>query len=450
MALLSRLSGAIWNFVSPVKTAAQPERQQAVVPPRQSSLATLQRHKSMSPTSRVASWQLHSPGTSIEYTSRTSITSPTLVVSSKRKRTASPADEKPIKRGRGRPPKPKTVATATDKKRGRGPPRKTTTPAKKKMDVMDMDYEGSTLLEENDISSLMSEIHVASPPPPLPKPTTAQTPSWTSNDAEDPTLLSPVTPARFPSVDRPPSPALTTTGATPAAQLPLRDLTAFPLSTQPLVRHLLLRGREPLFPSTWSKDFRFLPTSLFFPSLLDDAVISSVRGADFRAQKAFEDLLALGSRVRDKILVKRDPESAAVRGVENFAAWAGKDVALRGREGMCPDLLVVASGDKKTDVDVLQRDLAGKMARCEAEWNTWLGGGEVPVIYGVVVSHTVLAMVGYEAGEGGEGQGVERVMEGMKMIGTFDFGVRGLDVWNALAVALLVVHVRDVMRGYAV
>ncbi|TKX21880.1 putative DNA binding protein 10 [Elsinoe australis] len=455
MPLFSRLSNALWEYVSPVKPAAETKRKQTTISSKQSSLYTLQHRRSMSPRSRVKSWHIFSPTTSADHTSHTSCTSPSVAIGSKRKRTPSIAEEAPAKRGRGRPSKLKASPQLIIK-RPRGRPRKTRTPARKNMDIdMDADYEGSTLLED-DISSLMSEIHVAAPNH---NKTTPRAPlSWTSHDAADDTLhdLAPTTPNPPFSAPGPTavSPALTTTGATPTAQLPTRDLSAFPLSIQPLIQHLLLRGREPLFPATWRNDFRFLPSSLFFPSPAQQAVVGSLNGSEFRAQKSFEELLGLGARVRDKVLVGKRPEGLAVKAVEKYTSWAGRDAGLVSEEkGGCPGMLVVTSGTKEVDVSLLQRDLAGRMEEREREWRAWLGGrGEVPCLYGVVVSHTMVAFVGYEPGEErtvGREEKLQAIMQGMSTIGMFDSGVKGLDVWNALAVALLVVHVRDVMRGYA-
>ena len=72
-------------------------------------------------------------------------------------------------------------------------------------------------------------------------------------------------------------------------------------------------------------------------------------------------------------------------------------------------------------------------------------------VYGGVVTGAALAIVCF----GGEVAGddkparVAKVEAGLKLIGVFDLASARLDVWNALAVALLVAHVRDTARAHS-
>ena len=58
----------------------------------------------------------------------------------------------------------------------------------------------------------------------------------------------------------------------------------------------------------------------------------------------------------------------------------------------------------------------------------------LPTLVGLVVAHTVVAVVTYDAAlEKGE----------VRNLATFDFSEIGQDVWNAVAVGLVIVWVRD-------
>ena len=64
----------------------------------------------------------------------------------------------------------------------------------------------------------------------------------------------------------------------------------------------------------------------------------------------------------------------------------------------------------------------------------------LPTLVGFVVAHTVVAVVTYDAAmEKGE----------VRNLATFDFSEVGQDVWNAVAVGLVVVWVRDWLVGLA-
>ena len=58
----------------------------------------------------------------------------------------------------------------------------------------------------------------------------------------------------------------------------------------------------------------------------------------------------------------------------------------------------------------------------------------LPTLVGLVIAHTVVAVVTYDAAlENGE----------VRNLATFDFSEMGQDVWNAVAVGMVVVWVRD-------
>jgi hypothetical protein len=65
---------------------------------------------------------------------------------------------------------------------------------------------------------------------------------------------------------------------------------------------------------------------------------------------------------------------------------------------------------------------------------------ELPTLYGVIASHTVMAFVSYVLPTEPNPKG------SLRTIAIFDFGEEGYDVWNSLAVAIFAIHCRNRMQ----
>jgi hypothetical protein len=64
---------------------------------------------------------------------------------------------------------------------------------------------------------------------------------------------------------------------------------------------------------------------------------------------------------------------------------------------------------------------------------------EVPTLYGIIASHSVLAFVSYAPPD------EEKETPQLRLIAMFDFHKEGYDVWNSLAIAIFVIHCRNRM-----
>jgi hypothetical protein len=71
--------------------------------------------------------------------------------------------------------------------------------------------------------------------------------------------------------------------------------------------------------------------------------------------------------------------------------------------------------------------------KCPSEYGTV---PEIPTLYGVLASHTIMAFVSYD---------VLALKPSLRTIAMFDFGEEGYDVWNSFAIAIFVVHCRNRM-----
>lgn len=98
---------------------------------------------------------------------------------------------------------------------------------------------------------------------------------------------------------------------------------------------------------------------------------------------------------------------------------------------------------------VLERKTLSKLGLLHDRWQSALANAssrsspsaalDVPTLYGVSASHTIMAFVSYLP------VSKENRNPGLRLVAMFDFGKDGLDVWNALAAAIFVVHCRNRM-----
>lgn len=88
------------------------------------------------------------------------------------------------------------------------------------------------------------------------------------------------------------------------------------------------RGLEPLLPAHWEVDFSTMPGSLFFPDkgIQVGHIDSLSLQGTFQATNALQALVMLGSTVRGRIEVSRDPEDRVVAALKKYIQWTVDDV----------------------------------------------------------------------------------------------------------------------------
>ena len=413
MALLKRLSDTFWGYVSPRKPVAHPPTPQTdptfkrpSVPARKGSLRELKRGaKSMSPAERVDSWRATTPASS-----RTS---------GKRKNDFSPSQGRE-KLHRGEDGRATSVAYADS----------------------DDDDEASGEDEDmedvaSELTSLVTDMRVKSP-----------TPEDFLHDSDiDIDNTSVVDDATYHA-----TPKRRKLVTLPAEQ------EAFGVSSNELrnagwdddhitlVQKIKLRGHEPLFPRHWHFSFRFMPDALFADD--DDAFVSSIHADHFKAEKALEALLDLGSRMRDSIAAQAStpPEHIARKAINRYLKWATQDSGLDSKATV--PLLTIVTGAARTPASQLQTIAQRKLTRLATRYRTAfriLQSTEssptskastqysypTPTLYALIASHMLVALVAFGS-------------DGIKPVAFFDFKEKDYDAWNSLALAIAVCHVRNV------
>lgn len=391
MPLVKRISDAFWDYVSPNKDSVAQESSASdllmtpAIQPRATALPIRKRletprtnSRSMSPASRVRGWHMPSPPD----------TQSDVASSAGRKRKAPSYSPKAPKRKIF-----KSIETPSD-------------------------LEGDILLEESD-DGAGSVIQVAG------NSNVRGSMAW---DEQDITLVEPgAAPYRHPTarVSTPAESQYTTNSATSS--------TIWPADTHNLIQRIKKRGREPILPSHWQLDFSFLPDGLFMPQTsTTPAYISARSDRHFRATKAFADLIEMGARARDDVLLRIDPEVMLLNRVVRYLQWAEQDSGMQGKMAKFIDS---EYGTKTTPIRDIQDALENKLINLRRGLRRITHGYEMPTVYGLLATHTVIAVVAYNPDH--------EEVRGMREIALFDFGLKDYDVWNAFAMALLVMHIRD-------
>ncbi|KAF2838940.1 hypothetical protein M501DRAFT_1004790 [Patellaria atrata CBS 101060] len=219
------------------------------------------------------------------------------------------------------------------------------------------------------------------------------------------------------------------------------------------------RGFEPLMPWDWEKDFEAIPLALFTKDW-NRAYIKPTFGTEFRACKALQNLVYLGPRVRDTIInhsSTRQPEDVLGKAIEDYIKWSHEDAKLNASN--CIPLLSVVTGSKDTSTKDLQNTLIDALEVTadryrEAfvihssvedvstinEISSEIDAPEftqpIPTLYGAIMTHTMMGLLAYDSP--GHGEAPQ-----LRTVGIFDWGKEDYDFWNALALAIFVVHCRD-------
>lgn len=224
-----------------------------------------------------------------------------------------------------------------------------------------------------------------------------------------------------------------------------------------LVQKIKLRGHEPLMPLCWRFSMRSMPDALFADT--DDAFIGSMRNDQFRAEKALEKLLELGAQIRDSIAVGLGvgPEVKVRRSLEAYQKWTNMDAELDSHTAI--PLLAVEVKPADTPASTLHANANRKLTRLADRYREAfrvLQSTEtspasrastqysypLPALYAVVASHTLIAVMACQP-EDGDGE------LDAKPVAFFDMSNPNYDVWNSLALAILLCHVRDVQARIA-
>ena len=232
--------------------------------------------------------------------------------------------------------------------------------------------------------------------------------------------------------------------------------------------YMLLDRRtiEPLMPIGWRSDFPLFPWSIWTDNYTEAFLGGTRPDQDYVVIKATRELLKLPVHVRNQIRIRawygRRAEAMVLKYCEDYMKLIHKDAKLYIplRKKKLWSLVCYAPGDDKTPINELEalmltrlRKRARKVLetlRLES-WKKALGkrdssdffwhGGqgylvEPPTLYGIVAKSAVVALVAYEPLS-------ER--DAVRTIAFFHMSKATYDVWNALALAIVMVQCRNLL-----
>ncbi|KAL5364109.1 hypothetical protein BJX96DRAFT_168027 [Aspergillus floccosus] len=232
---------------------------------------------------------------------------------------------------------------------------------------------------------------------------------------------------------------------------------------------LAMRGFEPLVPRHWKHDFPTLP-ELLFPPPGDESgpLIQAFGNSDFFGVKSLVQLFSLGGRVRDCNVTRIRPETLIKRYVVKYIRWAFRDAKIHIARHSIP---VHAIYDQKKGESTLSavKKLNQRLQRLARRYRRSLNSAsagvppspqtsegsrsasgisdthpEYPLLTGFVICGPIIAILTLSTAPSSAAQDSDS-----KFISQFDLSERGQDVWNSLAIAITVMHIRRTMMHLA-
>ncbi|KAJ5456676.1 hypothetical protein N7530_011950 [Penicillium desertorum] len=194
---------------------------------------------------------------------------------------------------------------------------------------------------------------------------------------------------------------------------------------QQTAHQLLTRGCLPTIHRHWEKDFSTLPESLFFSGKDDDTqrkesnfILENDKGSEFYAIRAFQELLKICGNVRDYCnILDICPGIYIKKSIEKYLRWALTDAGVR----VQPDTPPVGNSLSPHDG--------------EEGW---------PALMGFVLCGPVLSVICLDTNPH-----PQTLTQGIKFLGHFDLSDFDQDVWNTLAIAILVMHIKRTVAKLA-
>ena len=220
-------------------------------------------------------------------------------------------------------------------------------------------------------------------------------------------------------------------------------------------RQILTRGCMPAIPRHWEKDFSTLPESLFFSGMDDEPehiegefILEADKGTEFYAIRAFQELLKISGIVRDHCnILETSPEISIKRAIERYLRWALSDAHVRALPNTTPVHLIYCK--KKREGAKSAFDEAFKCLESLAStWRGQIPASKKPAVWpslmGFVVCGPVLSVVTLDCNPNPQTE-----TQGMRILGQFDLSDFNNDVWNTLAIAISVMHIKRTMTKLA-
>lgn len=222
-----------------------------------------------------------------------------------------------------------------------------------------------------------------------------------------------------------------------------------------LRKKIAMRGYEPLLPIYHKFEFRWLPDELFAAG--NNAFLNSCAGNNFHASKALTALFEIGARTREcatSACTSTRPDQRLRSKIEEYVKWANVDSGLHLATAI-PLFVIVNQRAGFPAVEMkaqARRQLHDIALRYQSAFVA--SGANVlssspsprsrhhplPTLYAFVASSTILSLNAWRPSDPD--------MD-LKPVVYFDMAQSDYDVWNALAIAIAIVHMRNMQLAIA-
>ncbi|CEJ58580.1 hypothetical protein PMG11_07233 [Penicillium brasilianum] len=218
---------------------------------------------------------------------------------------------------------------------------------------------------------------------------------------------------------------------------------------------LATRGCYPVLPSDWKKDFATLPESLFPTG--DEEIDESnfpfavQKGSNFYAITALHEILKVPGRVRDCRLLTVRPQDVVKRAIRRYLRWAMTDAGLKKKCKTTAVYKIVVQGQKESTLQVVQRVIA-RLERLAKKHQDMYNGTKDPywpTLVAFCLCGPIVTILSVDTDPGSATWVEENSNYHAKYMGQFDMSEDDQDVWNSLALAIAVIHIRRTMARLA-
>jgi hypothetical protein len=218
---------------------------------------------------------------------------------------------------------------------------------------------------------------------------------------------------------------------------------------------LATRGCYPVLPSDWKKDFATLPESLF-PTGDEEIAESNFpfavqKGSNFYAITALHEILKVPGRVRDCRLLTLRPQDVVKKAIRRYLRWAMSDAGLKKKRKTTTVYKIVVQGQKESTLQVVQRVIA-RLERLAKKHQDMYNGTKDPywpTLVAFCLCGPIVTILSVDTDPGSATWGEENPYYHAKYMGQFDMSEDDQDVWNSLALAIAVIHIRRTMTRLA-
>jgi hypothetical protein len=222
---------------------------------------------------------------------------------------------------------------------------------------------------------------------------------------------------------------------------------------------LATRGCYPVLPSSWKKDFATLPESLFPTE--DDEVDENTfpfaiqKASEFYAIKALHEILKLPGLVRDCKFITVRPQEFIKKAIRRYLRWAITDAGLKKTPKTVAVYTIVTQrekdGEKEETLHVVERAIERLKSRAKKHQEMYKPTSDPywPTLVGFCLCGPIVTILSMDTDPDSATWNEDNSVCHAKYMGQFDMSEDDQDVWNSLALATAVIHIRRTMTRLA-